>query len=241
MSPKQEKQYREIEKQALINVGGTDEITVNGVLAEMTRCKQVANSCLALNGKFNAMGDAMVSPVLPSNKAEWIHDFLVDRIEDGSKTIVASQFTGFLEVLSEELEKKGVKHYLFTGKTSDADRERIKKEFQSNEGEMVILLNTKSGGVSLTLDLADDVVIVDQTWIPDDQEQVEDRAHRVSRNHNVTIWNLSSLGTIDEYIAVLNSERGEAITSILDGQRGVRYAKALVAKIKAEREKQDAA
>jgi SNF2 family DNA or RNA helicase len=241
MSPKQEKQYREIEKQALINVGGADEITVNGVLAEMTRCKQVANSCLALNGKFNAMGDAMVSPVLPSNKAEWIHDFLVDRIEDGSKTIVASQFTGFLEVLSEELEKKGVKHYLFTGKTSDADRERIKKEFQSNEGEMVILLNTKSGGVSLTLDLADDVVIVDQTWIPDDQEQVEDRAHRVSRNHNVTIWNLSSLGTIDEYIAVLNNERGEAITSILDRQRGVTYAKALVAKIKAEREKQDAA
>lgn len=230
MSPKQEKQYREIEREALINIGGEDEITVNGVLAEMTRCKQIANSCLKADG-LNPNGTVKVLPIFPSNKAEWIHDFLVDRIENGTKTIVASQFTGFLNVLSAELEKKGIKHYLYTGATNEPERKRIRKEFQSESGEMVVLLNTKSGGVSLTLDLADDVVIVDQTWIPDDQEQVEDRAHRVSRNHNVVIWNLASLGTIDEDIAVLNTERGEAISSILEKQRGVSYAKKLYAKV----------
>lgn len=100
---------------------------------------------------------------------------------------------------------------------------------------MVILLNTHAGGVSLTLDAADDVVIADQTFIPDEQEQVEDRAHRVSRNHNVTIWNLASLGTIDETIAQMNQERGEAISSILDTQRGITYAKTLVSKLKEKR------
>lgn len=238
MSPKQEKQYREIEREALINIGGEDEITVNGVLAEMTRCKQIANSCLKADG-LNANGTVKVQPIFPSNKAEWIHDFLTERIEGGTKTIVASQFTGFLNVLSAELEKKGIKHYLYTGATNEPERKRIRKEFQSESGDMVVLLNTKSGGVSLTLDLADDVVIVDQTWIPDDQEQVEDRAHRVSRNHNVVIWNLASLGTIDEDIAVLNTERGEAISSILEKQRGVSYAKKLYAKVAARVDKRE--
>lgn len=229
MSPKQAKQYKEIEKEALINVGTADEITVNGVLAEMTRCKQIANACLKPNG-FKPNGDQLVTPIFPSNKADWIHDFLVDRIENGTKTIVASQFTGFLNVLSEELNRKGIKHYLYTGKTQEPERIRIRSEFQSDSGDMVVLLNTKSGGVSLTLDLADDVIVCDQTWIPDDQEQVEDRAHRVSRNHNVTIWNLASLHTIDEDIAVLNNQRGEAISSILEKQRGVTYAKKLYAR-----------
>lgn len=234
MSTRQAAQYREIERNALINVGTADEITINGFLAEMTRCKQVAVSCLKADG-YKADGSDKVVPIFPSNKADWIYDFLDERISAGTKTIVASQFTSFLTILSDELNKQGVAHYLLIGKTTEVQREKIKVEFQKPTGEMVILLNTKSGGTSLTLDLADDCVIVDQTWIPDDQEQVEDRIHRVSRDHQVTIWNLSSLGTIDEDIAVLNNERGEAIISILDRQRGINYVKALVEKMKAKR------
>lgn len=230
MSDKQAKQYEEIERSALINIGSPDEITVNGVLAQMTRCKQVANACLKVTGTKED-GTPIVTPIFPSNKADWIYDFLQERVSAGTKTIVTSQFKGFLNVLSAELEAKKIAHYLFTGDTPDPERDRIKAEFQSETGEMVVLLSMKAGGVSLTLDLADDVVVVDQTWIPDDQEQVEDRAHRVSRNHQVTIWNLASLSTIDVDIAELNNERGEAIMSILDGQRGITYAKQLYARV----------
>ena len=224
MSDKQSKQYDEIVNQAIIKIDDMGEsINVNGVLAEMTRMKQVANASLGNeNGKLG--------PTLPSNKIEWIEDFLIDRIDAGTKTIVASQFTTFIDLLSAYLTKKKIKHYTLTGKTSDAERAYIRQHFQdgSNNDEMVILINTKAGGVSLTLDLADDVVICDQTWIPDDQQQVEDRAHRVSRNHNVTIWYLASLGTIDEDIASTNAEREDAARSILDRQRGVSYVRELV-------------
>jgi Zierdtviridae DNA helicase len=222
MSIEQHKQYREIEREALINLSDIDELTINGILAEWVRMKQVANACMTRTGAES------VGPTLPSNKVEWVHDFLVDRIEAGTKTIVASQFTQFINMLSTELQSKKIKHYVLTGETGDKDRARIKNEFQSETGEMVILLNTKAGGVSLTLDAADDVVICDQTFIPDDQEQVEDRAHRISRDHNVTVWNLASLGTIDEHIAVVNQKRGESIASVLDTQRGVPYAKAVI-------------
>lgn len=217
MSPQQRAQYNSIVKTAVIRLSNS-EINVNGVLAEMTRFKQLANACLA--------DDAI--PSLPSNKIDWIIDFLEERQEAGTKVIVASQFTGFLELLSQQLNKQKIGHYLFTGKTSDVERNKIREQFQTDEGDLFVLLNTRSGGVSLTLDMADDVVVCDQTWIPDDQEQVEDRAHRVSRNHNVTVWNLASLGTIDEAVAITNAAREDAIFSILEGQRGVAYVKSIL-------------
>lgn len=228
MSAKQQAQYDEIVQQALVTVNIMGEtIDVNGVLAEMTRMKQVANSCI-----HQGPGVSGIKPTMPSNKIEWIENFLQDRIDAGTKTIVASQFTGFINMLSEYLTKQKIGHYTLTGATSDRMRQHIKTEFQKDSGEMVILLNTKAGGVSLTLDAADDVVICDQTWVPDDQEQVEDRAHRVSRDHHVTIWYLASLNTIDQDIAITNQKREDAARSVLDKQRGVNYIKSLIAATK---------
>lgn len=233
MTPTQAQQYDRIVNDALIAIDAMgDTINVNGVLSEMIRMKQVANANLDLQ-----MWSGKIGPCMPSNKANWIVDFLKDRIEAGTKTIVASQFTQFIEMLSGELDKIGISHYVYTGKTNDSERMRIKREFQTTHGDMVILLNTKSGGVSLTLDAADDVIVCDQTWIPDDQEQVEDRAHRVSRMHNVTIWNLASLDTIDEDVAVTNAEREDAIVDILDRQRGISYVKSLITATKKRHKK----
>lgn len=226
MSSAQKKQYDQVVNEALLSID-LSEINVNGCLAEMIRFKQLSNACLGGNPSGG------VSPVFPSNKAEWIEDFLKDRISAGTKVIVASQFTGFIDMLSTYLHSKKVNHYVLTGKTSDPERKRIKDEFQCETGEMVILINTKAGGTSLTLDLADDVVVCDQTWVPDDQEQVEKRAYRASRNHTVTVWNLASLDTIDEDIALINAERADSISSILDGQRGVNYVRKLVSMTKA--------
>lgn len=223
LSPKQSKQYKQIVDDAVITLdslaGERDEVVVNGSLAEMVRLKQVAGSTLGIG----------VKPEMPSAKIDWTVNFLRERIENGTKTVVASQFTQFIELLSRECSKAGISHYVFTGKTAGKERARIKHEFQSEDGEMVILLNTQSGGLSLTLDAADDVVVCDQTWIPDDQEQVENRAYGRERDHDVNVWNLCSIGTIDEDIAVLNSEREGEIFSVLDSQRGVSYVKQLVA------------
>lgn len=220
MTPKQKKQYDQIIKDALINLDGLDQISISGALAEMVRFKQVANSALGPGA----------APIMPSNKIDWVVQFLVDRQVSGIKTLVASQFTQFLELLSNELDRKGISHYLLTGKTSGKKRKSMRSEFQSDEGDNVFLVNTMAGGSSLTLDYADDVVICDQTYIPDDQEQVEDRAHRPAgdRIHNVTIWYLASIGTIDEDMAVLNTERQQAIMNIIDGQRSADYAKRLI-------------
>ena len=219
----QERQYDKVVKEALLYLG-SEQWTVNGALAEMVRLKQIANSCLIA-------GDKAIADV-PSNKVSWLLDFLRERQESGIKVLVASQFTSFLKMVSEELDKAKIDHYMLTGQTSSKARVSQTKSFQSSDGYGVFLLNTKAGGVSLTLDAADDVVICDQTWIPDDQLQIENRAYRISRYHHINIWYLASLNTIDEDIAVLNNQREGAIFSVLDKQRGVSLVKALVAKTK---------
>ena len=77
--------------------------------------------------------------------------------------------------------------------------------------------------------------------IDSDQEQVENRAYRVSRNHNVTVWYLASLGTIDEDIALTNANRDKDAKSILDNQRGVTHVRKLVAMTKNRQKRKRAA
>lgn len=222
MTPKQESQYKKMEASALLQIKQEPDMPVNGILAEMVRLKQIANGVVDLNA------DEIVDATDDSNKLNWIMEFLEERLGDPSqKVIIASQFTKFIYMISKSLAASKIDHYLLTGRQNDAERKAAQEGFQSPGGPQVFLLNTKAGGVSLTLDMADDVVICDSTFNPDDQEQVEDRAHRVSRMHAVTIWNLASRGTIDEHIWKLTAEREAATKGIIDGQRGIQFTKQL--------------
>lgn len=64
----------------------------------------------------------------------------------------------------------------------------------------VMCLNTKAAGVSINLDRASTAIFLDETWNPDDQEQAEDRIHRGSRIHQVTIYYIRTKKTIQELI-----------------------------------------
>ena len=218
MTPAQKKQYDRMERQAMLEIANEPDMPVNGILAELTRLKQIADGKVTLNGSD------IIDSTADSNKIEWIEDFLED--SDG-KVIIASQFTKFVYAIAKALEAKGIGYYMITGRQNDAERKIAQDSFQKDGGHRVFLLNTKAGGVSLTLDMADDVIICDKTYNPDDQEQVEDRAHRVSRMHNVTIWNLCSRNTIDETMATVNATREAAAKGVIDGQRGVQFGKQL--------------
>lgn len=231
MQGAQKKSYDSMAKQAMAELeGGT--LMANGVLAEMTRLKQFATS----HGFIGGLDEFF--PTFPSNKFDWLVDFLADRGIDGrgrgeSKVLVASQFTKIINLFAKHLEDKmSIPVFKLTGETNEKDRELVQREFQSDTRDSaspdIILLNTKAGGTSLTLDAADDVVILDQTFNVDDQLQIEDRAHRISRIHHVNIWYLASEGSIDESIAKNTYKMETSIKKILDGDRGMDFAKTLL-------------
>lgn len=237
MDGKQAKAYSDMKRNAAATVeGGT--ITANSILAELTRLKQFAGSC-------GEIGPNCFRVTLPSNKFDWLIEFLDERginknclisnqeaPADLPKIVVASQFSQLIDAFAEGLAGEGIASHKFTGSTSDKERQIIKNDWQDNETSpvRVLLLTTTAGGTSLTLDAADELVILDETWSPSDQEQLEDRLHRLSRMHQVTIWNVRSRGTIEETIARSNLLRNMNIHDIIDGERGVSTLKGLLVK-----------
>lgn len=222
MSPRHRKQYEKFIEDGSIDFEDGSFMTASGELAEYTRRKQLSSA-------VHKMVNGKLTPTTDSPKFEW----LVQKIDElgitegsGAKIVVASQFTGLLKVFTEGLREKGIAVHLLTGESSEKSRVAMVKDFQSeNSTANVFLLNTKAGGVAVTLDMADDLVLLDETTIPDDQEQVEDRVHRASRMHQVTVHYLRVLDTQDEEIAWITSARYNVTHYILDGTRGVDFAR----------------
>lgn len=244
MLPEQRKFYREMVKAAETKMeSGT--LMANGVLAEMTRLKQFTTVCGDVETRtrkakkwIEAIQDfvyfdeqyQVLLPRFPSNKFNWLVDWLDERGiltgEGGGKVVIASQFTSVINMFRQELlDEYGCESLIISGETKHKDRKDNKEKFQAEGGPQIFFLNIDAGGVSLTLDAADDLIFLDQKWIPDDQTQVEDRIHRVSRMHQCNIWYVLSRGSIEETIARKNEERDDMQLRILDGRRGVDYAK----------------
>lgn len=226
MTSPQREAYLALERDAAVELEG-GSLLANGTLAIRTRLKQFASATWK-------MVDGELMPCRPSNKLDWLEEFLRDRgilgedeYGDG-KVIVASQSTRLVNFFARELEELGVKSHVLTGETKPQRRREMVNEFQGPGGPRVFLFNTTAGGVSLTLDAADDVVILDELDVPDDQEQVEDRAHRASSMHQVMIHYVRSLETIEVDIALKVGEQEFDQKSLLDARRGVKIAKEVV-------------
>jgi SNF2 family DNA or RNA helicase len=206
MEPEQAKAYKAMRLDAIATIEG-GRVSAVGILAEITRLRQFALSYGRM-AEADDKGAARYEPSLPSAKFDWILEFLTERKGNAGKVVIASSFTSWIKVLSTELSRAGFRNMTLTGETGDADREKLVRRFADPDDEArVAIINTKAGGVGITLDAADDMIITDLPWKSDDERQVTDRIHRVSRIHNVTVYRLLSAGTVDIWMAGLNDEQ----------------------------------
>lgn len=226
MAGKQRSAYDRLVKEAIVQLTDGGEITADGILAEMTRAKQLADCPMTSSGPT----------YVGSNKFEWLVEFLSERGITGdadasgvSKVVVGSQFVEVLETFRAGLESKGIKTLLLTGNVSQSKRPAMVQEFYNDPAFRVFLLQTQTGGVAITLDCADEIVILDETWIPDEQEQLEYRIDNAGGEiRPKMVWYVRSLGTIDEGIARTTGARDRAVKWVLDGRRGVADARTVL-------------
>ncbi len=198
MEPRQAKAYRQMAEDAEAVIEG-GRIMAVGVLAELTRQRQLA----CAYGRLGRTRSEM-EPTLPSNKMDWLVEFMQEREGTDKKVVVASSFTELVELAAKVLRNEGFEVLTLTGATSDQARADLVARFQDpNDKLQVVVINRKAGGESITLDAADEMVILDPPWISDDDEQLQARIHRVSRIHQVTVYRLISVGTVESWIAGL--------------------------------------
>jgi SNF2 family DNA or RNA helicase len=235
MDPKQEKAYQQMLMMSSADVEG-GRLQAVGILATLTRLKQFASTY----GRMTS--DQEFRPDFPSNKWDWLEQWLRERNlldpEDAdeapdSKVVIVSQFTSVLDLISLRLSALNAKHRMVTGAVTGGARDAAVDLFDDpDSGVGILLLNTQAGGVALTLDAADDMVFLDETHVPDDQEQAEGRIDNRRPEEKITqrrYWYLKSLGSVDEAIARTNMARDADQKQHLDGRRGVEYARAVFA------------
>jgi hypothetical protein len=146
------------------------------------------------------------------------------------KFVIASQWTSFLDAIGEMLDQDGIPYLMITGRVTGKRREEAASSFRSPKGPRLLLLNTTAGGTSLTLDeYCDEMFILDETWIKDDQTQLEGRINNRGQNIRPRFAHyIRTVGTVEEGIALTNDEQWEMQTRILDRRRGVQVALSLL-------------
>ena len=190
-----------------------------------TRARQMADCQWDKNWEPRVGGE--------SSKLDWLVEWLdsrgyIDNSLDG-KVVIASQFSKVLHWLAKELEKREMRPQILDGSTPQKQRDQIQRDFQN--GDCRIILLSGQMGVGITLDAADDLIMFDSPYDPDRIEQIEDRVHRASNMHNVTIWNLIAIGTIDQAIAEKVSKRYKVTRRLLDESRGVEIEREVIARL----------
>ncbi len=179
------------------------------VLAELTRLRQIAlDPALVFE---NYKGGA--------EKLGAIMELVDEAMEAGRKVLVFSQFTSYLDVLSAELDRRGIGHFAITGATPKRERVRLVNEFNANETP-VFLVSLKAGGTGLNLTGASVVVHADPWWNAAATDQATDRAHRIGQNREVDVYKVVAKGTIEERIVALQQAKRDLADSVIAATNG---------------------
>jgi SWI/SNF-related matrix-associated actin-dependent regulator of chromatin subfamily A-like protein 1 len=143
---------------------------------------------------------------------EWIEDFLAG----GEKLLVFATHQSVVKGIAAHFKCKTV----MGGTTATAKDEAV-REFQEDPAVRLLVLNTKAGGLGLTLTAATAAAMVEFPWTWADVEQAMDRAYgRVNDLHGLVMYYLLGNDTIDGDITSLIDAKRVIAEAVTDGGIG---------------------
>lgn len=135
-------------------------------------------------------------------------EYIKDLLEHSpDKLIVFAHHIDVVEGLNAGLKDFGC--LMIRGGMKASHKHAVAKQFQASKSHRVIAGNMDAMGIGLTLTKAPGVIVVEPSWVSGNNEQAEDRAHRMTQEFNVYIRYLVMRGTLDEYklARVLSKEK----------------------------------
>ena len=109
-----------------------------------------------------------------------------------TKSVVFSQFTSFLDLISPQLTRHNIHHVRFDGTFSQKQRKEVLRVFTAENASdpnapRVLLLSLRAGGVGLNLTAASRIYMMDPWWAYAVELQAQDRVHRMGQASNVEV------------------------------------------------------
>lgn len=153
--------------------------------------------------------NVVADPNNPSSKIEALIKILTAQGQPpGTKTVVFSQWTSFLDLVEPHLKLRGVEFARIDGRMTSMKRDGSISEFTKNPECKVLLASLNVCSVGLNLVAANQVILADSWWAPAIEDQAVDRVYRLGQKRETTVWRLVMEGSIeDRVLAVQETKR----------------------------------
>lgn len=155
---------------------------------------------------------------IESSKVAALLQELENLKSSGTKSIVFSQWTAFLDLLQIPLSRRGIPFVRLDGTLNQQQREKVIQRFSEEDGILVLLMSLKAGGVGLNLVAASNAFIMDPWWNPAVEEQAVMRIHRIGQTKNVVIRRFIVKGTVEERMEAVQARKQRMISGALTDQ-----------------------
>lgn len=106
-------------------------------------------------------------------------------IAKGEKVVIACCYDEEIYTLKDYYGDTAV---LFNGKMDSKQKDAAVDAFMNDDSVMVFLGNIQSAGVGITLTRSCKLIFSDMSYVPADNEQMQDRVHRIGQNRPVDIY-----------------------------------------------------
>ena len=135
-----------------------------------------------------------------SGKLDCLKELIEEVVEGDHRALLFCQSTQMLDIIQDFFAKWEIEHLRLDGGTPTSKRMGLVNDFNGNDAKKCFLISTKAGGTGLNLTGADTVIFYDHDWNPANDNQAQDRAHRIGQTKPVTVYKLISKGTIEKKI-----------------------------------------
>jgi SWI/SNF-related matrix-associated actin-dependent regulator 1 of chromatin subfamily A len=154
----------------------------------------------------HALGLAKVAPAV---------DLANEYADQDKPLLLFAHHKDVMDGLCEGLVASGISYGRIDGTVSVERRGELVEMFQAGKLDAMVL-SVKAAGVGITLTRSTDVLFVERAWTPADEEQAEDRAHRIGQKGSVTIRYMVATNTMDEDMALLIDLKRTVLEAILN-------------------------
>jgi len=215
LESKQKKLYAELRdhyRQTLLNQVERDGMNKSKIqiLEALLRLRQAACHPGLIDGSKKSYSSGKLELLLPQ---------LEQITEEGHKVLVFSQFTSFLAILREQLDRQEFPYAYLDGQTRD--RETVVNQFQTDPDCRLFLISLKAGGLGLNLTAAEYVYLLDPWWNPAVEAQAIDRSHRIGQTRKVFAYRLISRDTVEEKVLELQQTKRDLADAILNADNSL--------------------
>lgn len=149
----------------------------------------------------------------------------------GTKTVIFSQWTSFLNIIQAQLDANGYKYARIDGTMSATKRDASLTALGSDPECTIMLASLAVCSVGLNLVAANQVILADSWWAPAIEDQAVDRVHRLGQTKPTTVWRLVMNESIEDAVLSIQAEKRKLMMTAFQEKTGKRMKEGSTARL----------